>query len=247
MADELQDQGEGTDDQARLPEPGSDRLLTDAVSNLRGRLRSEEARDPSSEWDLREKGFRRVLQWAKDEGCYYEHLRFEEVGGKEHDLTLDASSRSYLKFTRPNLAGFSFAYDPDERCFELNTSDPIAYLERLALHTEVFGIDMSFVGVSGPDYRHRLITRQCNIPGRHATHEEILNMMLNYLGFEYLPGFAWGYKESASFIREDVVALDLRPLNVRVTEGGLPIVVDVICARLDDEELNAFRAFVGLT
>ena len=50
---------------------------------------------------------------------------------------------------------------------------------------------MSFVGVSGPDYRHRLITRQCNIPGRHATHEEILNMMLNYLGSEYLPGFAW--------------------------------------------------------
>ena len=43
------------------------------------------------------------------------------------------------------------------------------------------------------------------------------------------------------------MALDLRPLNVRVTEGGLPIVVDVICARLDDEELNAFRAFVGLT
>lgn len=233
-----------TYDQGRLPDPSSDRLLKHAASDFGRRLQAEKARRPDEwEWEAREITFRCLLQWSKDEGCYYPHLNPAEPGGNEHDLTFDPRTNSYLKFTRPHLAGFCLSCDvEDDECYP-NTSDPVAYLERLSLHREVFGITMSFVGVTG---QCCIVTRQQNVPGRSASVAEISELMGDFLGFELIQNFVFGYANSLSFVHLDqkIVALDLRPANVRVTEDGLPIVIDVICAKLSSDELDVFGRFV---
>ena len=117
---------------------------------------------------------------------------------------------------------------------------PVQYLERQALHNELFADDVRFVGVGGDVYARRIITRQNRITGREARWDEITRIMTEELGFAKLRhNYGIGYEDSYGFIRGDVAVFDLRPANAVIAESGTFEVIDSIPVRLPPEK----RAF----
>ena len=117
---------------------------------------------------------------------------------------------------------------------------PVQYLERQALHNELFADDVRFVGVGGDVYARRIITRQNRITGREARWDEITRFMTEELGFAKLRhNYGIGYEDSYGFIRGDVAVFDLRPANAVIAESGTFEVIDSIPVRLPPEK----RAF----
>jgi len=155
-------------------------------------------------------------------------------GGREHDLTYDSATASWLKFTKPSKAGYVVSFEFGSPTLEPGL--PLEYLKRLRLQNEIFLDQVTFVGVGGHRNHSTIITRQPDIPGEPADPSEIILLMTRELGFEILPArFSVGYQDSLAFIREDVAVFDLRPANVVRTPDGLIIPIDSIPVRLDEK------------
>lgn len=219
-------------DQSSLPQADRDRSLDQVLKDFGKRVCPGGSDGEIDEWDLRDESFRRLVKWAEDEGCFFEDLKPLREGGREHDLTFDPASGSWLKFSKPSAAGYVVAFDA--ALPELVPALPLEYFERLALQNEVFADDVSFVGVAGPRNDCRIVTRQSDIPGECATAEEIIQMMSQELEFSLLPPrFSVGYLDSFAFVRRDVAVFDLRPANVVKTMEGIVVPIDSIPVRLD--------------
>ena len=96
---------------------------------------------------------------------------------------------------------------------------------------------MTFVGISGQNYRYSIITRQPDIPGIEASNQDIIQMMPEELGFRKLENrFSVGYADSLAFIKKDIAVFDLRPANVVKTSNGLIVPIDSIPHRLTQSE-----------
>lgn len=232
------------DDPTSLPPPHGDRPLPHVIEDLRRGLRPAGG-DESDDWFVYERAFQHLVAWARASGCFYDDLQPQRFGGREHDVTFDPSSQSWLKFTKPAAAGYLAVFDAARGRFELETGLPLPYLERLELQNILFQDTLCFVGVSGPAHRPRIITRQLDVDGAPATLDAITAMMVGALGFVALPArFALGYASSLTFARRDAVVFDLRPANVVQTPDGILAPIDCIPARLDDAGRAALARWV---
>ena len=226
-------------DKTSLPQADCDRSLNQVIKDFGERVRPGGSYGGIDEWDLRDESFRRLVKWAEDERCFFEGLEPLKEGGREHDLTYDPDSGSWLKFTKPSAAGYIVSIDSQGP--ELMSALPLEYLSRLALQNEIFADDVTFVGVAGPKHDCRIVTRQSDIPGVSASDDEIINLMSKELGFKLLPPrYSVGYSESLAFLRDDVAVFDLRPANVVKTPEGIIVPVDSIPVRLDDASRKHF-------
>lgn len=219
------------DETKRLPQPDRDRPLDEVIKDLERRLRPSGPDGEIDEWSLYDESFRRLVSWAQENGRYYEGLQALKEGGREHDLTFDPDTGSWLKFTKPSKAGYVVSFDLGSPALEPGL--PLEYLERLELQNELFRDEVAFIGVGGRRNHPVIITRQPDIPGEPAGNTEISDLMTRQLGFELLPArFSVGYQDSLAFIREDVAVFDLRPANVVRTSSGLIVPIDAIPVRL---------------
>lgn len=224
-----------------LPSPDRDRHLETVTADLGGSLRAAEAHEPTDELLVREVTFQRLWRWANDAGVCYPGLEPLEHGGREHDLTFDADSQTWLKFTKSSNAGFHIEFDPDRARFTVSPGLPLAYLERLLIQNQLFGDLTTFVGVGGTLHRPRIITRQRRVVGDGAPEEEIIHLMVDILGFAPLPKhLSVGYQNALAFIRDDFAVFDLRPANVVKTDAGLLVAIDVIPVRVDEAMRERF-------
>lgn len=96
-----------------LPEPDRDRPLNEVRNDFGGRLRPSGQDGEIDEWSIYDEGFRRLVQWAEETGCFFEGLQPLKEGGREHDLTFIEESRTWLKFTKPKpaAAGYLVSFD----------------------------------------------------------------------------------------------------------------------------------------
>lgn len=219
-------------EQARLPFPNRDRPLQEIIEEFGERVRSGGPYGEIDEWSVYDESFRRLVEWAIDTGCFYEGSEPLKEGGREHDLTFDSASGSWIKFTKPSCAGYVVSFETGMPALEPGL--PLEYLQRLILQNELFSDQINFVGIGGSKRQPRIMTRQPDIIGEAAEDEEIIRMMTRDLDFKCLePRFSVGYQDSLAFVRGDVAVFDLRSANVVRTEQGLIIPIDAIPVRLD--------------
>lgn len=223
-----------------LPQPGQDRDFESATHDFRKVLSPNGNVYGREDHLYRSEQFQRIESEAERLGYLYKELLPVVVGGREHDLTFDEVTGTVLKFTKPLKAAYVVrVLDGRPKLFD---GYPIEYLERMALHEEIFGIKSSFVGIGGEENNRRIITRQDLVEGKPAWWEDITKMMVNDLGFTKMQGnLGIGYADSYAYIRDDVAVFDMRPANVFQTADGLLIAVDSIPVRLTDSNRAAFR------
>lgn len=221
------------DEAKRLPQPDSDRPLDEVIKDFGRRLRPSGPYGEIDEWSIYDENLRRLVAWSDENGRFYKGLQALKEGGREHDLTFDPDTASWLKFTKPSKAGYVVSFDFGSPSLEPGL--PLEYLKRLRLQNELFQDQVTFVGIGGQRFQPTIITRQSDIPGDPANDAEIVEMMTTELGFTILPThLSVGYKDSLAFIREDVAVFDLRPANVVRMPNGLIVPIDSIPVRLDD-------------
>lgn len=220
-------------EQALLPIPDRDRSLDEVIQDYGGRVCAGGSYGEIDEWSIYDESFRRLVAWADETGRYFEGFQPLKEGGREHDLTYDPLTGSWLKFTKPSSAGYVVSFDSGMPALEPGL--PLEYLERLALQNEIFEDQVTFVGIAGDRYRSRIVTRQPDVPGDAANPSEIIRLMTHELGFAILPAcFAVGYANSLAFMRDDIAVFDLRPANVVRTPAGLIVPIDSIPVRIDE-------------
>ena len=116
------------DESPILPRPDGDRTLEEVIEKLAGSVRPAGADEPIDEWLDRERSFQRLVAWAKQQGVFYEGLKPARQGGREHDVTYDDATGTWLKFTKPSSAGYLAVFDVETRPFELENGQPEPYL-----------------------------------------------------------------------------------------------------------------------
>jgi hypothetical protein len=229
------------DEPARLPQTDRDRPLREVLEDFGRCLRPDGPYGGIDEWSIYDESFRRLVRWSVERECRYETLEPVREGGREHDVTHDPGSNSWLKFTKSARAGYMISFDSGLPTLE--PALPLEYLDRLILQNEVFADRISFVGVAGDSRQPRIVTRQPDIAGEAAGVDEIREVMIDALGFSPLPtAFALGYADSLAFARHDVAVFDLRPANVVKTPAGVVVPIDVIAVQLDDRS----RTILGI-
>ncbi len=154
------------DEAKRLPQPDHDRPLYEVIEDFGRRLRPGGPDGQIDEWSIYDESFRRLVAWADETGRFYEGLQALKEGGREHDLTFDSATASWLKFTKPSQAGYVVSFEFGSPSLEPGL--PLEYLERLQLQNELFGDQVTFVGIGGQRARPTIITRQADIPGDPA-------------------------------------------------------------------------------
>ena len=223
-----------------LPEPDQDRSLESAIAEFGGGLSANGTGDGDEDPPDYADCFRRLEDKARELGLLYDRWQPAVEGGREHDLTHDESSGTYLKFTKPAKA--AYAVDFDLGYPSLVPALPVQYLERQALHNEIFADAISFVGVAGDPYFRRIVTRQPHIRGKAASWELIIRLMVDALGFRKLRhNYGIGHEDSYGFIRDDIAVFDLRPANVILEDSGLIVPIDSIPVHLSDDTRKMFE------
>jgi len=218
----------------KLPDPDQDRTLNSAIGELSGVPPSNGAGDGIETAADSSEHFRRLEEWAQKSGVVYDGLNPVLEGGREHDLILDAATGTVLKFTKPSKAAYVVSFEFGSP--RLIPALPLEYLERQALHNEIFSDNITFVGLGGDLYNRRIITRQNHIIGIEAYWDKIIELMVENLGFTKLRhNFGIGYEDSYAFVCDGIAVFDMRPPNVIVTPSGIIVPIDSIPVRLTDE------------
>jgi hypothetical protein len=101
--------------------------------------------------------------------------RAPDEEGNEHQVWYPKGSNTVLKATWPDFFGMLVVHRPDAE----PKASPIAYLERWALHNELFGDDVRLIGAFDSDSGLRLIISQPAIAGEPATEEQIRGFFAN--------------------------------------------------------------------
>lgn len=202
-----------------------------AASDLRRIL---EAGGGVSGHDLAARGaaeIRALVAWAERTGwldaAYY--LTPAREGGLEHRLWLDDASGRVIKATLPGRFGrmVRLVQPPPEkrelnRLIRFGHATPLEYLDRLALHNEVFGDDGRVLGVVCDALKQlSIVISQVFLQGTRPLDSEVRRFM-QAAGFRQL-----GAEPAFFRARDRVAAFDAHTANF-VRTGGETVPFDVI-------------------
>ena len=139
--------------------------------------------------------------------------------GNEHQVWFDAKSSTYLKATWPDFYGVLVIHRNNEE----TKASPIAYLERWQLHNELFGDEVTFLGVLETEGAMRLLIRQPAVTGKPATLKQIKTF---FTSNGWLP---FKVSENLAFFDpiRHVVISDTHRGNIILMDDGLLAPIDL--------------------
>jgi hypothetical protein len=97
-------------EEANLPLPDRDRPLDEVIKDFSRRVCPGGPYGDIDEWSVYDESFRRLVAWADETGHFFEGLQPLKEGGREHDLTHDSLTGTWLKFTKPSAAGYVVSF-----------------------------------------------------------------------------------------------------------------------------------------
>jgi hypothetical protein len=231
--------------------PGSDAegALESAARHLRASPRPAGATSSRQREILRGRQTRDLVSWAIENSRLvaarsYAHLI--EDGGQEHRVWLDADRQRYFKATYSGRFGFSVVSLQDGSP-ELVAAPPLEYLERLLLHSSLFGDDILLHGVSTDEDEPVILTSQKSVVGGEVSRAEILEFMRR-LWFAPLFGLSLGNPGSLSFYRDidEIAAFDVHAGNLVKDTHGVVLPIDIILVRAEPELQKALEPFLRI-
>lgn len=139
----------------------------------------------------------------------------------------------FLKATWPDFFGMLVVHRPDAE----PKASPIDYLERWALHNELFGDDARLIGAFDSDSCLRLLIRQPAIAGEPATEGQIRQF---FAGSGWLPFSING--ETAYFDpTRNIVVSDTHRANLILMADGNLAPIDLRVRALSGAVLDTVR------
>jgi hypothetical protein len=97
-------------EKANLPRPDRDRPLDEVIEDFARRVCPGGPYGDIDEWSVYDESFRRLVAWAGETGRFFEGLQPLKEGGREHDLSHDPLTGTWLKFTKPSAAGYVVSF-----------------------------------------------------------------------------------------------------------------------------------------
>lgn len=182
------------------------------------------------DWDYPDKEKAALRIWAKEKNLILP-TGFKmppESKSREHDVIYDEESGLWLKYTKPNAAGYAVEWDAQGTPYMISAF-PVEYFQRLRLQNELFGDDIQLKGLWCDIHGDwRIVTTQPHVKGTPTTLENLV-CAFESLGFEKLPWTNIGYENSLAFRKDGYDVWDVRPANVVIAiDSGLPLPFDVI-------------------
>jgi hypothetical protein len=141
--------------------------------------------------------------------------------GAEHEVFFDPDTQLAIKVTRPGAFGHSVV-GPGLSAL------PSEYLTRWALHNQLFGESVRFLGALKNEAGFQLVISQVWIASRldcPTASEQEIESYFEYLGFQKMP-----HLEVPVFFNPalDLVVLDAQPHNVLKDDAGNLVPIDVV-------------------
>ena len=204
--------------------------LAEARAFLRGSVCPSGSLSWHEDWERPEREWSGLIRWAKEAGLILTGPGPEISGGREHDLVFEADQKSWVKFTKPDSAGFTVDWEEGKPF--LRNAYPSEYLARLQRQNDLLEDRIALLGIwqAGPQ-SWRIVTRQPDVPGTPCTMDEIRSGM-SRMGFMPLRFKGIGYEHSEAWRIGRMVVWDLHPSNAMQTHDGLTIPIDVIITPL---------------
>lgn len=197
--------------------------------HLRASLRPNGTID-EDDWDYPDKEKAALHIWAKERNLILppSFKMPPESKSREHDVIYDEESGLWLKYTKPNAAGYAVEWDTQGNPYMVSAF-PIEYFQRLRLQNELFGDNIQLKGLwCDLNGGWRIVTTQPHVKGTQPTSDELVHAFVA-LGFEKLPWTGIGYEHSLAFWKDGYDVWDVRPANVVLAIGSnLPLPFDVI-------------------
>ena len=188
--------------------------------------------------------WRRLKDWAANQGLILPHtLVPERLGGREHDVLFHQKTRWY-KFTKENSAGYTVDLSEDVPLFLPAT--PLQYFQRWKLHNRIFSDDVELAGISTPSATSvKLVISQQDVEGESPSWDALETFFVSDLGYRRLHlREALGHYESRSYLLGRYAIFDVRPINCVENHEGLIIPVDVIPKAFTHREAQILKRYV---
>lgn len=163
-------------------------------------------------------------------------------GGSEHDVRFDDDSRRWIKYTKPNHAGFTVEIVGDEAL--MLPAKPLQYLERWRYANSIFADDVELLGILRCAKGLSIVISQRDLTGESPTWDEVQELFVSTLEMSELspPKFLGGYS-SKCFFGARLGVFDVRPLNCVRTEAGLVVPFDVIPQVFTHSDASVLRTY----
>lgn len=201
--------------------------LKSAISHLRRGLRPDGTYESADEWEATGHQWRLLQGWCEDRGLIVSGAAEPaKSGGKEHDVTFMPELGRWLKFTKPNAAGYMVEV-VDGRPMMLPAT-PLKYLERWSLSNRLFGDQVEFLGIQKATNGKRLVVSQPDVEAIGVVDWEALESYIHKIAIPLkFEGFLGGYG-SRGYLMRRIGIFDVRPENCVLSISGHIIPIDFI-------------------
>jgi hypothetical protein len=217
--------------------------LDEAAAYLRRSIRADGTYEGIPEGEIAGHQWRLLESWTASRGLILPpDFGPEREGGREHDVRFDEPSASWLKYTKPNCAGYTI--NVFDNTVMMLPATPLQYLDRWKAHNSVFSDSVELAGVwKTSQYSASLVVRQYGVSGVAPDWDAIEATFVNGLGLYRLdvPDHLGGYTSRAYF-RGRIGVFDVRPMNCVQTEGGVVVPIDVIPQFFNRSEASILHA-----
>ena len=205
--------------------------LAAAQAFLSGSVCADGSDDGDADWEGPEREWADLIHWAKVTGRVLTGPGPARKGGREHDVSYDEATGSWIKFTKPDAAGFTVDWRDDGSPY-LRNALPSEYLDRLEAHNALMEDRIELLGLwQEGSHSWRIVTRQPDVPGTRLTMDEIRRGM-EAMGFVRLRWTGIGYEHSEAWRIGHTLLWDVHPANVVRSEGNCVVPIDVIITKL---------------
>ena len=148
----------------------------------------------------------------------YKHDAYQG-GGHEHDVSHGAAAGHWLKFTKPERAGYAVELFAGR--LQMLPATPLQYLRRWRFANQLFADDVELIGLAIDGSQTRIVISQRNLRGEAPNWEELHLAMTEVYGLHRLKtNVSVGAYEPEAYAGNRFAIFDVRPANcVRTAEG----------------------------